>query len=125
MVALSIPTFWFGLVTIYVFSVWLGWLPSGNMYCESARKRLLDYTAPSDRCPACVLTLVDDRDLEPLHARLHAGRDQNQDYIRTARAKGLQPERAVTGPPCAAQRAAADDHHRRACNCRRCSAARW
>ena len=32
MVALSIPTFWFGLVVIYVFSVKLGWLPAGNMY---------------------------------------------------------------------------------------------
>ncbi|PMZ32048.1 diguanylate cyclase, partial [Pseudomonas sp. GW247-3R2A] len=30
MIALSIPTFWFGLVTIYVFSVTLGWLPAGN-----------------------------------------------------------------------------------------------
>ena len=28
MVALSIPTFWFGLVVIYVFSVGLGWLPA-------------------------------------------------------------------------------------------------
>ena len=32
MVALSIPTFWFGLVTIYVFSVKLGILPAGNRY---------------------------------------------------------------------------------------------
>jgi peptide/nickel transport system permease protein len=32
MVALSIPTFWFGLVGIYVFSLRLGWLPAGNMY---------------------------------------------------------------------------------------------
>ena len=31
MVALSIPTFWFGLITIY-FSVELGWLPAGNRY---------------------------------------------------------------------------------------------
>src|SRR3981189_558006 len=30
MVALSIPTFWFGLVTIYLFSVTHGWLPSGH-----------------------------------------------------------------------------------------------
>ena len=30
MIALSIPTFWFGLVVIYVFSVKLGWLPAGN-----------------------------------------------------------------------------------------------
>ena len=28
--ALSIPTFWFGLVVIYIFSVKLGWLPAGN-----------------------------------------------------------------------------------------------
>ena len=32
MVALSIPTFWFGLVTIYLFSVKLGWLPAGSMF---------------------------------------------------------------------------------------------
>ncbi len=32
MIALSIPTFWFGLVVIYVFSVGLGWLPSGNRF---------------------------------------------------------------------------------------------
>ena len=32
MIALSIPTFWFGLVVIYVFSVKLGWLPAGNRY---------------------------------------------------------------------------------------------
>ena len=32
MIALSIPTFWFGLVIIYIFSVKLGWLPSGNRY---------------------------------------------------------------------------------------------
>ena len=32
MIALSIPTFWFGLVVIYVFSVGLGWLPAGNRY---------------------------------------------------------------------------------------------
>lgn len=31
MIALSIPTFWFGLVVIYVFSVKLGILPAGNM----------------------------------------------------------------------------------------------
>src|SRR5919201_1500195 len=30
MIALSIPTFWFGLVTIYLFSVKLGWLPAGK-----------------------------------------------------------------------------------------------
>jgi peptide/nickel transport system permease protein len=39
MIALSIPTFWFGLVAIYVFSVGLGWLPAGNRHTSA--------TAPS------------------------------------------------------------------------------
>jgi peptide/nickel transport system permease protein len=26
----SVPTFWIGLVLIFTFSVWLGWLPAGN-----------------------------------------------------------------------------------------------
>lgn len=32
MIALSIPTFWFGLVAIYFFSLKLHWFPAGNMY---------------------------------------------------------------------------------------------
>src|SRR5690606_28834106 len=32
MIALSVPTFWFGLVAIYIFSLNLGWFPAGNMY---------------------------------------------------------------------------------------------
>jgi peptide/nickel transport system permease protein len=31
MLAVSVPTFFQGLVAIYVFSIWLGWLPSGGM----------------------------------------------------------------------------------------------
>jgi len=30
MIALPIPTFWFALVSIFVFSPWLGWLPVGS-----------------------------------------------------------------------------------------------
>src|SRR6266567_608768 len=32
MVALSFPTFWFGLMAIYIFALRLGWLPSGGMF---------------------------------------------------------------------------------------------
>lgn len=31
MLAVSVPTFFQGLIAIYVFSIWLGWLPSGGM----------------------------------------------------------------------------------------------
>src|SRR5882672_5835741 len=43
MVALSIPTFWFGLVTIYVFSVKLQWLPAGNRSTVGGETSFLDY----------------------------------------------------------------------------------
>lgn len=31
MLAISVPTFFQGLIAIYIFSIWLGWLPSGGM----------------------------------------------------------------------------------------------
>lgn len=31
MLAVSVPTFFQGLIAIYIFSIWLGWLPSGGM----------------------------------------------------------------------------------------------
>src|SRR3982075_2462004 len=57
MVALSIPTFWFGLVTIYIFSVTLGWLPSGNRQTvgDGSLLDLLHHLV----APALVLALVE------------------------------------------------------------------
>ena len=42
MVALSFPTFWFGLMTIFIFSLKLGWLPSGGMYTLGGEEDILD-----------------------------------------------------------------------------------
>ena len=78
MVALSIPTFWFGLVTIYVFSVKLRWLPAGNIM-TIGNGSLLDYLHHLI-APSLVLALV----TVAIWSR----------YMRTARAKGL-PERVV------------------------------
>lgn len=92
MVALSLPTFWFGLMAIYLFSVELGWLPSGGRRTLGGDSGFLDRMQHLI-LPACVLGLV-----------LVAGWSRytratmleviNQDYIRVARAKGLG-ERAV------------------------------
>ncbi|MBW8727867.1 MAG: ABC transporter permease, partial [Inquilinus limosus] len=57
MVALSIPTFWFGLVVIYIFSVRLQWLPAGNMYTVGDGS-LLDFLHHLI-APALVLALVE------------------------------------------------------------------
>ena len=86
MVGLSIPTFWFGLIMIYVFSVWLGWLPSGDMYA-SGDGTLLDYLRHLV-LPCLVLTLVTVATWSR-YMRAAMLDVTGQDYIRTARAKGV------------------------------------
>ncbi|GAU85748.1 ABC transporter permease [Bosea sp. 2YAB26] len=91
MVALSIPTFWFGLIAIYLFSVQLGWLPAGNRQTIGDGS-FLD-VAHHLIAPALVLALVE----TAIWARFMRSAMLDvigQDYIRTARAKGL-PEQAV------------------------------
>jgi peptide/nickel transport system permease protein len=91
MVALSIPTFWFGLVVIYVFSVKLAWIPSGNMY-TIGNGSLLDFLHHLI-APSLVLALVEVA-IWSRYMRASMLDVINQDFIRTARAKGL-PERVV------------------------------
>ncbi len=91
MIALSIPTFWFGLVTIYVFSVKLAILPAGNRY-TIGNGSFLDHLHHLI-APSLVLGLVTVA-LWSRYMRSSMLDVINQDYIRTARAKGL-PERAV------------------------------
>jgi peptide/nickel transport system permease protein len=91
MVALSIPTFWFGLVTIYLFSVKLGWLPAGNR-STVGDETLLGY-AHHLVAPACVLALVEVA-VWSRYMRSAMLDVIDQDFVRTARAKGL-PERRV------------------------------
>jgi peptide/nickel transport system permease protein len=91
MVALSIPTFWFGLVMIYIFSVELKWLPGGNLY-TIGNGSLLDYLHHLI-APCLVLALVTVA-IWSRYMRSSMLEVINQDYIRTARAKGA-PERIV------------------------------
>jgi peptide/nickel transport system permease protein len=93
MVTLSFPTFWFGLMTIFIFSVKLGWLPSGGMYTLGGDEGILDQLRHLI-LPSMVLGLVlcaqwsrytRSSFLEVIH----------QDYIRTARSKGLSGGRIL------------------------------
>ena len=94
MVALSIPTFWFGLVAIYVFSLKLGWLPSGNMY-TIGDESVLDY-ARHLIMPSCVLALVQVA-IWSRYMRSSMLDVIDQDFVRTARAKGLTRSRVLYG----------------------------
>lgn len=92
MIALSIPTFWFGLVIIYVFSVGLDWLPPGNRYTVgdgSFLNRLHHLVGPS-----LVLGLVSTA-IWSRYMRSSMLDVINQDYIRTARAKGVSESRIL------------------------------
>jgi ABC-type dipeptide/oligopeptide/nickel transport system permease component len=73
----STPVFWSGLILILVFSVWLGWLPSGGT--GSLRHMVL---------PAFSLGLFD-AGVIARQSRAGLLEVLEQDYIRTARAKGL------------------------------------
>jgi peptide/nickel transport system permease protein len=93
MVALSFPTFWFGLMTIFIFSLKLGWLPSGGMYTLGGDEDILDLLKHLI-LPTVVLALVlvaqwsrysRSSFLEVIH----------QDYIRTAKSKGLSNLRVL------------------------------
>lgn len=88
MVALSFPTFWFGLMAIYIFSLKLGWFPSGGMFTLGGEEEIFDLLRHLV-LPTAVLSLVlvaqwsrytRSSFLEVIH----------QDYIRTAKAKGIK-----------------------------------
>jgi peptide/nickel transport system permease protein len=90
----SVPVFWLAILLIIVFSVTLGWLPSSGMLTVglpfSMRDRLLHLLMPSivlATFPLAQLTR---------YVRSSMVDALAQDYVRTARAKGL-PERGVLG----------------------------
>jgi peptide/nickel transport system permease protein len=92
MVALSIPTFWFGLAVIYVFSVNLGWLPAGNRETigdGSFIDRLQHLVLP------CIVLALVSTAVWSRYMRSSMLDVVNQDYIRTAKSKGVPPMRIL------------------------------
>ena len=92
MVALSIPTFWFGLIGIYVFSLRLGWFPAGNMYTigDGSVPDVLHHLV----MPSIVLALVHIA-IWSRYMRSATLEAINQDFVKTARAKGLSERRVL------------------------------
>ncbi|MDI6823034.1 MAG: ABC transporter permease [Bacillota bacterium] len=82
LVFVSVPGFWFGLMLIYLFSVWLGWLPVGGQ--GGLRALVMPALTLAVGTAAVLMRLTRASMLEVLRA----------DYVRTARAKGLS-ERVV------------------------------
>jgi len=82
---LSIPSFWLGLAMILVFSVQLGWLPSGGYaalwedFGQGLRTLILPAVSLGFMQAALIARMTRSSMLEVLR----------QDYVRTATAKGL------------------------------------
>jgi peptide/nickel transport system permease protein len=89
-VGISVPTFWLSLVGVLIFAVYLGWLPAigytppQNDFVQFLRHLALPMTVVALNIAATVLRFQRQDFLEQMH----------QDYVRTARAKGLS-ERLV------------------------------
>ncbi len=94
MLGFSIPTFFTGLLFIVIFSVWLGWLPSiydttlvvdsWDSFMAQVRQMIM---------PTMVLALANASQISRF-MRASMLDNLNQDYVRTARAKGMK-ERTV------------------------------
>lgn len=94
MLALSLPTFWFGLLGIYVFAQTLGWLPAGGI-ASTGGGGIVDRLAHL-LLPMLVLALVLVAQWSR-YTRSAMIEILSQDYMRTARAKGLGPGRVLLG----------------------------
>jgi peptide/nickel transport system permease protein len=83
----SLPVFWLGIVLMVVFALWLGWLPASGMFAPYGGGGLRDLLAhlvlPAITLAAASVTIVARLTRATLLEAL------GQDYIRTARAKGV------------------------------------
>lgn len=95
MVGFSLPTFFTGLLFIIVFSVTLRWLPS--IYDTTLKVTSFENLGLQLRqiaMPVMVLTLFNTAQMSRF-TRSSMLENLNQDYVRTARSKGLSERRVV------------------------------
>lgn len=95
----AIPNFWLGLVMIIIFSVHLGWLPPGGVASVDAAPtfmaQLVDRTSYLVM-PVLVLSLASMANWTR-YMRSSMLEVIQQDFVRTARSKGLSDRRVVYG----------------------------
>lgn len=98
MVGYSVPVFFTGILAILIFSVWLGWFPS--FYNTT---HVVDWTSWDSIwfqmeqmiMPVTVLSLFNAAALSRF-TRASVLDNLNEDYVRTARSKGLRENKVVT-----------------------------
>jgi peptide/nickel transport system permease protein len=93
MVGVSVPTFWLGILVLLLFSVKVRWLPSGGMATIGADFSLADRLWHL-LAPAAVLATLEIAGWSR-YLRSMLLEAMRQDYVTTARAKGLAPSSVV------------------------------
>jgi peptide/nickel transport system permease protein len=93
LIGISTPSFWLGLLLIMLFAVQLQWLPASGMYAIYGGGDLPDLLAHLIM-PALTLAVVATAVIARL-TRTAMLEVLRQDYIRTARAKGLSERRVI------------------------------
>ncbi|HEU4318663.1 MAG TPA: ABC transporter permease [Acidimicrobiia bacterium] len=98
MIGFSVPTFFTGLICILVFSVWLGWFPSfydGSYVVDWSSWESIWFQIKQMIMPVAVLTLFNTAALSRF-TRASMLDNLNEDYVRTARSKGLRENKVIT-----------------------------
>ncbi len=95
LIGISIPSFWLGLLLILLFAVNLRWLPASGMWAIYGGGDLPDLLSHLV-LPAVTLSVVATGVIARL-TRAAMLEVLRQDYIRTARAKGLTESRVLYG----------------------------
>ena len=83
LIGVSMPNFWFGLLLIMIFSLHLGWLPSGG--ASSYISLIMPAITVGVSCAANITRTTRSSMLDVIR----------QDYIRTAKAKGVNKRKVV------------------------------
>ncbi len=97
MVGYSLPVFFTGLLAIMVFSVWLSWFPSFYTTTHDVQFTSLSsiwFQVKQLLMPVTVLTLFNAAAMSRF-TRASTLDNLNQEYVRTARSKGLSERRVV------------------------------
>jgi peptide/nickel transport system permease protein len=83
----SMPSFWLGIVLMVVFALWLGWLPASGMFAPYGGGGVGDLLShlilPAVTLAAASITIIARLTRSTMLEAL------GQDYVRTARAKGV------------------------------------